>query len=197
MGIANYITLLRLLSIPAIAYYYLKGQYDIALYLLIFAGFSDLLDGFLARALEQRTKLGAILDPLADKSLMLVCFALLVYSQQIPLWLMLLVIGRDFYIVLGVWFLKWRCQKLYIRPTYLSKLTTFFQLGFLFFTFLKLSFEFSHFSQQLTGANLIRSSQSVMLYLVVIMTFASALHYSMVAWAIFKEDLKQRKAQGV
>ncbi len=193
MTIANYITLLRLIAIPAIAYYYLNGHYELALYLLVFAGFSDLLDGFLARRLGQRTKLGAILDPLADKCLMLVCFACLVYTHQIPLWLMLLVMGRDLYIVTGVSLLKWRCKKLYIRPTYLSKLTTFFQLGFLFFTFLKLSLELSNFSGLLPWADMIQVFQKIMIWFVVVMTFASALHYSMVAWAIFREDLKQRR----
>lgn len=197
MSIANYITILRLISIPAIAYYYLSGQYLIALYLLIFAGFSDLLDGYLARRFEQRTKLGAILDPLADKTLMFVCFLTLVYTRQIPLWLFLLVVSRDVYIVLGVWFLKWRCKKLYIRPTYLSKLTTFFQLGFLFFTFLNLSAAISRIGILNSYASWIETSQKIMMVLVVVMTFASALHYSMVAWAIFKEDLKNRRLDRV
>lgn len=193
MSIANYVTLLRLISIPGIAYYYLEGQYSLALSLLVFAGFSDLLDGFLARRLGQRTKLGSILDPLADKSLMLVCFLSLAYTQQVPYWLVFLVIGRDLYIVLGVWFLKFRCKKLYIRPTYLSKLTTFFQLGFLFFTFLKLASTHSALPFLQPWASLIGLSQYVMMWLVVFMTFTSAIHYSLVAWAIFREDLKQRR----
>ncbi len=197
MSIANYITILRLIAIPAIGYFYLKEEYSIALYLLLGAGFSDLLDGYLARRLGQRTKLGSILDPLADKSLMLVCFSCLVYTGQIPLWLMLLVIGRDIYIVMGVSFLKWRCDKFYIRPTYLSKLTTFFQLGFLFFTFLRLSLEIHAFAFLISWTSLVMTSQKVMMVLVVLMTFASAAHYSMVAWAIFKEDLKQKRVGGV
>lgn len=193
MGIANYITLFRLFSIPAIAYYYLLGRFDIALWLLLFAGFSDLLDGYLARRLGQRTKLGAILDPLADKSLMLVCFVTLAYKQQVPYWLVALVVGRDLYIVLGVWLLKIYSKKLYIKPTYLSKLTTFFQLGFLFFTFLKVALEVSSLSILLPWKELIYYSQNIMIGLVVIMTFASAIHYTLVAWAIFREELKQRR----
>ncbi len=193
MSIANYITILRLFSIPAIAYYYLVGQFDIALWLLVFAGFSDLLDGYLARRLGQRTKLGAILDPLADKSLMLVCFVTLAYTHQVPYWLVALVVGRDLYIVTGVWFLKIFSKKLYIKPTYLSKLTTFFQLGFLFFTFLKLAVENPSLTYLLPWKESIFYSQNVMIFLVVLMTFASAIHYTLVAWAIFREALKQRR----
>ncbi len=193
MSIANYITLLRLIAIPGIAYYYLQGRYEWALILLIFAGFSDLLDGFLARSLGQRTKLGAILDPFADKLLMFICFICLAYTHQVPFWLAALVIGRDIYIVLGVWFLKWRCKKLYIRPTYLSKLNTFFQLGFLFFMFL--NFYIQQFSPLFlkSWAVFLTTSQQVALWMVVFMAFASAMHYSMVALAIFQEDRKNRK----
>lgn len=193
MSIANYITLLRLFAIPAIAYYYLEGRYDIALWLLVFAGFSDLLDGYLARRLEQRTKLGAILDPLADKSLMLVCFLSLAYTGQVPFWLVALVIGRDVYIVTGVWLLKFVCKKLYIKPTYLSKLTTFIQLGFLFFTFLKLALNIPSFAFLLPWQDIIVLSQGIMVWLVVLMTLASAIHYSLVAWAIFREEIKRRR----
>lgn len=131
IGLPNYITLSRFFFIPGIAYSYLRGEYGLALFFLFIAGFSDLLDGFLARRLKQRSKLGAILDPAADKVLMLVSFGVLAFTQKIPGWLFILVVGRDVYIVLGVLILKLACKKLYIKPTYLSKLTTFSQLSLL------------------------------------------------------------------
>src|SRR5215813_2402970 len=105
IGLPNTITLTRFFVIPLIPYFYLTHQQGWALLMLCYAGFSDLLDGALARFMGQRSKLGAILDPAADKTLMFVSFLTLGWVRQLPLWLVFLVIVRDVYIVMGVWIL--------------------------------------------------------------------------------------------
>lgn len=97
--LANQLTLLRLLLIPFFALAILGGQYGWGLVLLVAAGMSDFLDGLLARRLQQRTPLGATLDPIADKLLLSTSFVVLAVSGAVPWWLSILVLSRDVLIV--------------------------------------------------------------------------------------------------
>lgn len=96
---ANQLTLLRLLLIPFFALAILGGNYGWGLALLVAAGLTDVLDGLLARRLEQRTPLGAALDPIADKLLLSTAFIVLAVSGVVPWWLSILVLSRDFLIL--------------------------------------------------------------------------------------------------
>ncbi len=188
MGLPNYITLSRFLLIPAIFYFYLHQRYDLSLLLLILAGASDLLDGVLARFLKQRTKLGTILDPAADKILMFVLFILFTWFGKIPRWLTAIVIARDVYIVLGVLYLKIVCKKFYVRPTYISKLNTFFQISVLFFC-LFYSYLKTNTSWGANYESLIQNAFHVSIALAAIFTIASGLQYTLVGIAIFRGKL--------
>ncbi|MBI2956816.1 MAG: CDP-alcohol phosphatidyltransferase family protein [Acidobacteria bacterium] len=97
--LANQFTLLRLVLIPFFALALLDGSYGWALALLVAAGASDLLDGALARWLEQRTPLGAYLDPIADKLLLSTSFVVLAVNGDVPWALTVLVLMRDVLIV--------------------------------------------------------------------------------------------------
>jgi len=97
--LANQLTLLRLLLIPFFALAILGGSYGWGLGLLVAAGLTDFLDGLLARRLEQRTPLGATLDPIADKLLLSTAFIVLAVSGSVPWWLSILVLSRDFLIL--------------------------------------------------------------------------------------------------
>jgi cardiolipin synthase len=97
--LANQLTLLRLLLIPFLALAILGGNYGWGLGLLTVAGLSDLLDGMLARWLQQRTPLGAVLDPIADKLLLSTSFVVLSVSGAVPWWVSILVLSRDVLIV--------------------------------------------------------------------------------------------------
>ncbi|MFU8818649.1 MAG: CDP-diacylglycerol--glycerol-3-phosphate 3-phosphatidyltransferase [Desulfurivibrio sp.] len=128
MNIPNLITLMRILLVPVLAIFLLEEQYGYALLTFIVAGVSDGLDGFLARLLKQKTRLGAILDPLADKALLVTAFIILAVDGVIPQWLTVLVVSRDLIILAGFGILMLNNSRVQIDPTYTSKLTTVFQL---------------------------------------------------------------------
>ncbi|MFH7319496.1 CDP-diacylglycerol--glycerol-3-phosphate 3-phosphatidyltransferase [Desulfurivibrio sp. D14AmB] len=128
MNIPNLITVIRILLVPVLAIFLLEEQYGYALLIFIIAGVSDGLDGFLARLLKQKTRLGAILDPLADKALLITSYIILAVVGVIPQWLTVLVVSRDLIILAGFGILMLNNSKLQIEPTYTSKLTTVFQL---------------------------------------------------------------------
>jgi cardiolipin synthase len=96
------ITLARLCAVPITVWLILVGRYDAALWLFIIAGASDALDGALARMLDARSTLGAYLDPIADKALLVSVFLALAATQAAPIWLAILIAFRDLLIVGGV-----------------------------------------------------------------------------------------------
>ncbi len=101
-----------------------------AFLLMFVAGVSDGLDGFLARAFNWRSRLGAILDPLADKALLVFVFLMLAHKGVIPLWLALLVVFRDVIILLGATTYRWLFKELTIAPLLISKVNTAAQILF-------------------------------------------------------------------
>ncbi|MCX5837026.1 MAG: CDP-diacylglycerol--glycerol-3-phosphate 3-phosphatidyltransferase [Deltaproteobacteria bacterium] len=128
MNIPNLITLLRIILVPVIVILLIQGSFFKALILFIVAGLSDALDGFLARVLKQQTVLGAYLDPIADKALLASSFVTLSVLHIIPSWLSVIVISRDFIILLGISVLSILSITVEIRPTFVSKVTTGLQL---------------------------------------------------------------------
>lgn len=96
------ITLARLCAVPITVWLILEGRYDSALWLFIIAGASDALDGALARMLDARSTLGAYLDPIADKALLVTVFLALSSMHAVPIWLAILIAFRDLLIVGGV-----------------------------------------------------------------------------------------------
>lgn len=124
----NLLTLLRLLLALPVALAIGYRDYPTALALAAFAALSDGLDGFLARRCGWESRLGAVLDPLADKLLLVGCFIALTYVGSVPLLLTLLVLARDVVIVAGA--IAWRLLigRLTPRPSMLSKLNTLVQI---------------------------------------------------------------------
>ncbi len=128
LNLPNLITLLRLLLIPVVVLNLLEGHYKQALLFFILAGLSDALDGFLARSLNQKTLLGAILDPIADKLLVNSVYLLGAYLGLLPGWLAAIVLSRDILILIGFAVLVSHTKRLEVRPTILSKCTTASQI---------------------------------------------------------------------
>ena len=128
MNIPNFLSLLRILLVPVMIIFLMEGSYLKALVVLAVSGITDALDGFLARVLNQQTVLGAYLDPIADKALLASCFVMLSIKDIMPAWLTVLVISRDFIILLGVAVLSMMSVPLEIRPALVSKITTAVQL---------------------------------------------------------------------
>jgi cardiolipin synthase len=129
MNLPNCITLIRVLLVPLFAIFVLEGDYESAFFVFLAAGISDGLDGFLARVLNQKTRLGAVLDPIADKALLITAFVMLAVVGLIPSWLTVLVVSRDGIIVAGIGILMFNRHEVTIRPSYLSKTTTLMQLA--------------------------------------------------------------------
>lgn len=128
MNIPNLITLLRIILVPIVVILLIQGFFLKALFVFVIAGLSDALDGFLARVLRQQTVLGAYLDPIADKALLASSFVTLSILHIIPSWLAVIVISRDFIILLGISVLSIMSISVEIRPTFISKVTTALQL---------------------------------------------------------------------
>jgi cardiolipin synthase len=129
MTIPNALTLFRILLTPVLIWLLLDGRLVPALIVFFIAGMTDGLDGLIARLLNQRSKLGAYLDPLADKLLLVSSFLLLGRLGLVPKWLVIVVLSRDAVIVLGVMTLMFHQVSVKIKPTIDSKATTLLELG--------------------------------------------------------------------
>ena len=127
-AVPNLLTLLRLFIIPFLVIAILDGRYRLAFGLFVLAGFSDGLDGLLARALSQRTTLGLYLDPIADKLLLSTLFLVLTHVNQVPRYVTVLVFSRDFGILLISTLLFATNTLRDFRPSLLGKLNTLVQI---------------------------------------------------------------------
>jgi len=128
--IPNWISVFRILLIGPILYYLGTGKFALALGLIVIAGASDALDGFLAKHYHWESRLGGFLDPLADKFLLLAVFLVLTGMGLVPVWLTAVVIGRDLIIVSGGFAYQWLIGEVYAKPTLVSKANTFVQIVF-------------------------------------------------------------------
>ena len=129
--LANQLTLLRMLLIPAFVLLVVYGYFGWALTVFIIAGATDALDGLIARLADQRTDLGAWLDPAADKLLLVTAFIVLTLPNlglvnRIPIWLTILVISRDVGIVLTVAIVSLALGPRTFKPSQLGKAATAF-----------------------------------------------------------------------
>jgi cardiolipin synthase len=130
LSIPNLITLARILSVPVMVWAIMTGWMFAAFLLFLAAGVSDAIDGYLAKRFGMTSELGAYLDPLADKALIVSIYVTLGVSGEIPLWLVILVVSRDIMIV-GAVLLAWLVGKpLPMKPLLVSKLNTAAQLLF-------------------------------------------------------------------
>jgi cardiolipin synthase len=129
MNLPNLLTIFRLFvtSFFILAIHY--GEFRIALWLFVVQAITDLLDGFLARVLGEKTSLGALLDPLADKAMLVSSFVVLYLKDIVPLWVMSIVLMRDLILTLGYLILCKLFRNIEILPSFLGKLTTFCQIG--------------------------------------------------------------------
>ncbi len=124
----NAISLLRIVLIAPILYYIVAARYDLALALFFIAGFSDGLDGYLAKTFNWNTRLGALLDPIADKLLVAGAFVTLAHQGLLPVWLATLVVIRDLVIIGGALAYNFLIGPVQGEPTTISKLNTMFEL---------------------------------------------------------------------
>lgn len=165
MNLPNFLSLIRILFIPLFVILLIYEYYDLSLIILVLSAISDALDGFIARFFHQKTTLGAYLDPIADKLLLVTSYITLSILNIIPDWLTIIVISRDVIISLGVLILLINSYPLEIKPSGISKLTTLFQLLTLF-----LSLSYNHLGLKLTYLQ-------IQYAITATLTIASGLHY--------------------
>jgi cardiolipin synthase len=143
VSIPNIITLARILMVPVIVWAIASNQMEIAFALFVIAGISDAVDGFLAKRFNMASELGALLDPLADKALLVSIYVALGIWGAVPRWIVILVVSRDIMIV-GAVIVSWLFDKpIPMKPLMVSKLNTVAQVAFAALVLAALSFGFN------------------------------------------------------
>lgn len=124
MSLPNFISLGRLLAVPLAVWLILSGKFGIAFWVFVAAGVSDAVDGFLAKRMNAQTELGKVLDPLADKTLLVGVYITLGQAEHLPTWLVILVVFRDLLIVGGIIVAHTLSRPVRMRPLVISKINT-------------------------------------------------------------------------
>ncbi len=171
----NLITLSRLALAPVLILLLKDREYTAALAVFLLAGLSDALDGLVAKRLHLTTQLGAVLDPLADKILLVSSYVMLSVLGQVPFWLMLTVVFRDLLIVGGYLVYTTLFGAVQMRPSRLSKLNTLAQISLVIVILAQGAFGWKY--PLLT---------KMLLYAVFVTTVASGVHY-LWTWGVMKE----------
>ncbi len=126
--IPNILSLLRILMVPVIVVLLRNSDYQTALIVFFAAGVSDGLDGYIAKRFQLQSELGAMLDPIADKLLIISTYTMLSLGGFVPFWLLMIVIFRDLIIVGGYWMLVALGDEPSVKPMLVSKLNTLLQI---------------------------------------------------------------------
>lgn len=129
MGLANWLTTLRILLIPVFVTLLVYRKAGWALAVFCAASLTDLLDGYIARKRGTQTRLGAFLDPVADKLLLTSAFITLTYLKVIPFWIAAVVVSRDLILSVGVLVIHVAGGTVHPTPSWLGKASTLFQVG--------------------------------------------------------------------
>lgn len=164
--IPNVISVLRIILVIPIMIAFWNEEYEVAFLLILIAGISDGIDGFLARFFNWRSRLGAILDPLADKILLICLFVVFAIKDLLPLWLMYLVVSRDIIILLGGFIYNFFIERIEIRPLFISKMNTTLQIALALLVAL-----------QLTSIQIVPWALDGMIILVTLSTLISGISY--------------------
>jgi len=170
----NYLSLLRIALVVPIAWLLWSHQIMSAFWLMLFAGFTDALDGFLARRYSWQTDLGSMLDPLADKFLVAAMYLVFTLQGLIPTWLVVLILGRDVLILLAVGAYRGIFGDLTVNPSLLSKANTAVQI------LVVLLLMVSQMPIGPLGADLLTQLQNLGFPLLTLLCIASGSHYLLV-----------------
>ena len=170
----NIITIARIALVPVMILLLKDQDYAAGLIVFVIAGASDALDGYLAKRLNVQSRLGAILDPVADKLLLVSAYVMLAVLGHIPFWLVLVVVFRDLLIVGGYMLYTSHAGPVKMRPSILSKLNTLMQITLVAVIL----------AQQAAG--LAWPLAEVLVYVVLATTVVSGAHY-LWSWMIMKD----------
>ncbi len=171
----NLITISRIALAPVLILLLKEQEYAASLAVFVIAGVSDGLDGFIAKRFHFESRLGSILDPLADKILLLSSYVMLTLLNHLPFWLMLTVAFRDLLIIGGYIIYTSMIGPVQMRPSWLSKFNTFMQITLVIVIL----------AQQ--ALHLVYSPLvDALIYAVLVTTVASGVHYLWI-WLVIKE----------
>jgi cardiolipin synthase len=171
----NLITIFRIALVPVLILLLKEQEYAMALAVFVIAGVSDGLDGFIAKRFHFESRLGSILDPLADKTLLVSSYVMLMLLNHLPFWLMLTVAFRDLLIVGGYLVYTSIVGPVQMRPSWLSKLNTFMQIALVIVILGQQAFQLIY-----------TPMVDALIYAVLLTTVASGLHYLWV-WLVIKD----------
>jgi cardiolipin synthase (CMP-forming) len=171
----NLITVSRIALALAFVLLLNDGDYRLALVVFAIAGASDALDGFIAKRFHYESRLGAILDPAADKILLVGAYVMLTVLGHIPVWLVIVVVFRDLLIVGGYIVYTSMYGPVQMHPSWLSKLNTFAQIALVVAVLLQQALEVSY-----------PEATRALVYAVLVTTVASGGHY-LWTWGIMKD----------
>ena len=164
--IPNLLTLARIAAVPVLILFLYEGRYGAALTVFVLAGITDGLDGWIAKRFKCVTRLGSILDPLADKILIVSTYVMLVLAGDLPFWLILLIGFRDLGIIAGVLVLNTLNGHVQMQPSLLSKVNTFLQISLVILVMV-----------ERIGFIALEPVAEILLWFVAATTVASAIHY--------------------
>jgi cardiolipin synthase len=171
VNLPNIITLGRLLSVPLAIWLVLSGWLTAAFWLFVAAGLSDAVDGFVAKRFNMRSRLGALLDPIADKTLLVSMYVTLGIAGHLPNWLVILVVFRDVLIIGGYLLVATLAQTMRSEPLLISKLNTALQIALIGIVLAGLGLDLDDFGLS-----------TVLIYAVAVTTVVSGAGY-LVRWA--------------
>ncbi|MEC7860910.1 MAG: CDP-alcohol phosphatidyltransferase family protein [Pseudomonadota bacterium] len=141
--IPNIISIFRILLILPVLLLIFRSQYQWALFLFLIAALSDALDGYLAKHFGWRTRVGALLDPVADKLLIAGSYIVLAWLNLIPFWLAAIVVSRDLIIAIGVFIYSFIIEPFEGEATKISKINTFLELLFVLVILCSIAYDWS------------------------------------------------------
>lgn len=179
----NLLTLSRIALVPVLILVLKDGDYVAALWIFLFAGISDGLDGWIAKRWRYTTRFGAILDPVADKLLLVTSYVMLMLLDHLPFWLVLTVVFRDVLIVGGYLAYTSLVGTVTMSPSQLSKFNTFAQIVLVVAVLL----------HEAIGLDYVLLLDALV-YIVFMSTVASGVHYVWV-WGVRKEVKPARRGR--
>jgi cardiolipin synthase len=133
LTVPNFITIARLIGVPLIVWLMIADRFVEATILFVIAGLSDGVDGFIAKRFDAASQLGAYLDPVADKALLVSVFCTLGFKGALPAWLIVLVVSRDLFIIGGMLLAYVLTNPMEVKPLWVSKINTVAQLVLIVF----------------------------------------------------------------
>jgi cardiolipin synthase (CMP-forming) len=184
LTVPNLLTVVRLILTGFFIVFGVKDQWVLAFWFFVIAGGTDLIDGSVARWLNQRSRFGSFLDPLADKIMMGTSVILLAYKSFVPIWFLVVVFARDLLIIYGLIIYKIKKVTIKFAPTFISKVTTLLSISTVSLAMCQPLAEIQYGPFTTAGVSL---ALPYFIYGTGVLTFISMIQYYIIGMRIFRE----------